>query len=191
MSYSKPCHRGFSLIELMVSLAVLAFILVAAVPSFSEFRQRSALRGATDQIISFWANARFEALKRNQPVKVGLVQSGNAFCMGAALASSTTDTVACDCFSANACDVSRYPVNQAEWRGVLAPAAMGNNGDTALVIDPKRGGVNATGFWELRAASGAPDYRLNARVDMFGRMVACEPAAATAKMPQYSKRHCN
>jgi Tfp pilus assembly protein FimT len=46
----------------MVTLAVLSILLVAAIPSFIEFRQRAAVRGAGDQLVSFWANAKLEAL---------------------------------------------------------------------------------------------------------------------------------
>ena len=82
MSEKKPCVQGFTLIELIVTIAVLSIILMAAVPSFNEFRQRSALRGATDQIIGFWANARFESLKRNSLVKVSMSTNSTQYCMG-------------------------------------------------------------------------------------------------------------
>lgn len=182
--------RGFSLIELMVAVAVLAIGLMVAIPSFNETRQRSALRGASDQVVSFWANARFEALKRNQPVKVGLVRDGDQFCLGAAIADDTGDTDACDCFEASSCDVATYPANQSEWRRVRAPEGVGNNGDDFIVIDPKRGAVNGDGFWELRAPADGPDYRLDVRVTVFGRAVTCEPAAAGSKIPQFTNRRC-
>jgi prepilin-type N-terminal cleavage/methylation domain-containing protein len=190
---------GFSLIELMVAVAVLAVVLAAAVPSFNEFRQRSALRGAADQVTSFWANARFEALKRNQAVKVGMVQSGSNFCLGAVAATSNTDTATCDCFESDStdadfCVVARYPSSQAEWSRITAPASTGKNGAAFAVIDPKRAALGASsqaGFWEVRTPSGGPDYRLRINIDQFGRAVTCEPAAAGAKMPQYLDKRCN
>ena len=64
MQWHKPMAKGFTLIELMVALAVLAILAVVAIPSFIDFRERAAVRGAGDQLVSFWANARLEALKR-------------------------------------------------------------------------------------------------------------------------------
>jgi prepilin-type N-terminal cleavage/methylation domain-containing protein len=181
--------RGFTLIELMVVVAVLAIGLMVAIPSFNETRQRSALRGAADQVVSFWANARFEALKRNQPIKVGLVKSGDSFCMGAAIADDVGDNEACDCFTANACDVATYPASQSEWRRVRAPEVGNNDGD-AIVINPKRGAVDDDGLWALRAPSGGPDYQLDVHISVFGRAVTCEPSSAGSKIPQFSNRRC-
>ena len=173
----------------MVAVAVLAIGLMVAIPSFNETRQRSALRGASDQVVSFWANARFEALKRNQPIKVGLVKDGDAFCLGADIADDTSDTDPCNCFETE-CDVATYPADQAEWRGIRAPDEIGNNDDDFIVIDPKRGAVNSAGFWELRAPAGGPDYRLDVRINVFGRAVTCEPSAAGSKIPQFTNRRC-
>ena len=43
--------RGFTLIELLVGIAVLAILLAVAVPSFTAFRQRTALSGAAEQLV--------------------------------------------------------------------------------------------------------------------------------------------
>lgn len=188
----RPRMRGFSLIELMVAVAVLAIGLMVAIPSFNETRQRSALRGASDQVVSFWANARFEALKRNQRIKVGLYRDGDSFCLGANTATGNTDTTACNCLT-GACNVASYPASQAEWRGIRAPADVGKNGSAFAVIDPKRGGLGAAGqagFWELRAPAGGPDYRLDVHINVFGRAVTCEPADAGSKIPQFTNRRC-
>ena len=203
MSEYKPSVRGFSLIELMVTIAVLSIILMAALPSFNEFRQRSALRGASDQIISFWANARFEALKRNSLVKVSMGTDNAKYCMGAAVTTDASDNSKCDCFETNPsesnfCDVGRYPVDQAEWKRVRylgTPSNLiGASKNGVVVIDPKRGGLTiptSAGYWELASPAGGTDYRLRVNVDLFGRAVACEPSAASAKMPQYTNRRCN
>jgi prepilin-type N-terminal cleavage/methylation domain-containing protein len=193
---SKHTTRGFTLIELVVTVSVLAILLVIAIPSFNEFRQRSALRGATDQVISFWSNARFEALKRNQPIKVGLIRTDDSnFWLCAALASSNTDTAAIAAADRVAqCTIGIYPGSIPEWKRIIAPTGVGKNGVEFAVIDPKRGALGVpgqAGFWELRSPAGGVEYHLQVHVDLFGRAVTCEPASSPSKMPQFTNRRCN
>src|SRR5688572_17100840 len=94
MTRSSHRQSGFTLIELMVTLAVLFILVSMAVPSFSGMRQRAAIRGAADQTLSFWNEARFEAVKRNKLVKFGVATGpGGAFCLGAATTNDETDAV--------------------------------------------------------------------------------------------------
>lgn len=191
---------GFTLIELMVTIAVLAVLAVLAVPSFLDFRQRSAVRGASDQIVTFWGNARFEALRRDAPVKVGFRSSSGNFCIGAAVASGAADNTSCDCFSAGSCDVASYPAVQADWKGVRVasnPTLGEDDGSSAIgvaVIDPKRGGLTQpadAGAILLRSpAGGSLDYRVNIVIDRNGRAFLCEPTTAPSKLPEFSNRQC-
>ncbi len=75
MNRSARHASGFTLIELVVTLAVMFSFFVMAVPFFNSLRQRSALRGAAEHTLSLWNNARSEAVKRNQMVKVGVFRA--------------------------------------------------------------------------------------------------------------------
>lgn len=188
--------RGFTLIELMITIALLSVLLVIAVPSFNEFRQRAALRGAADQVVTFWGDARFEALRRNQFVKVGFRTSGTNFCIGAATTTDPADDTSCNCFNAGACNVAAYPQNQTDWRGmtVAAVTTMGDDDGGVIVINPKRGNITETAD-EGRIFLGTPtssnaNYRLNIVFDRNGRAIVCEPALAPNKLPQFVNRRC-
>ena len=194
---------GVTLIELMITLTIAAILLVIAVPSFSSMIQRASLRGAADQTLSVWNLAHFEAVKRNQMVKVGIkTGTSGAFCIGAATTSDPSDTTACDCLSAapttNVCDVARYPSAQGEWNKVsLAGVTIG--GTTLLasaqpvVIDPKRTSLTEPadkGTISLVSPPGLNSYKLNLSIDQLGHGVLCESKTATSKLPEYSNRRC-
>jgi type II secretory pathway pseudopilin PulG len=194
---------GFTLVEVKISLAVSFIFLLMAAPSFSGLRQRSALRGAADQTLAFWNEARFEAVKRNRMVKVGIFTSANgAFCLGAATTDDEADGVPCDCSSANpaanACDVARWPVDQSEWKGVrLAGVSLGGSSAGNLhpvVIEPQRtmlAVANTRGTIGLANASGGSfAYRLNLNIDPLGHGLLCESASAASRLPDFNGRRC-
>ena len=66
----KPSSRGFTLIELMVVIAVTAILLAVAAPSFSRFMDSQRLRTVSTAFHSSLVKARSEAIKRNANVLV-------------------------------------------------------------------------------------------------------------------------
>ncbi len=70
-------HRasGLSLIELMVGLAILAFLLFLAMPNFSAWMRNAKIRTAANSVINGLNMARAEAVRRNVPVRFQLTDS--------------------------------------------------------------------------------------------------------------------
>lgn len=56
-------HRGFTLVELLAVIAVLAFTLMLASPSLTEFQRNSVLTNTTNTLVSNIYRARSEAMK--------------------------------------------------------------------------------------------------------------------------------
>ncbi|WP_158592356.1 GspH/FimT family pseudopilin [Noviherbaspirillum sedimenti] len=67
---------GFSLVELMVTLAIAAILLAVGVPSFRDFVLNQRVKTASSQIFYALTLARSEAIKRNAEVRVQKVNTG-------------------------------------------------------------------------------------------------------------------
>jgi type IV fimbrial biogenesis protein FimT len=78
----KKVTHGFTLIELMVAISIIAILAAVAVPSFNDVILGSRLTGVANSFVASAQLARSEAIKRNATV---------ALCM-AATASSTSCT---------------------------------------------------------------------------------------------------
>ena len=65
-----PCRaRGFTIVELMITVAVAAILLIIAVPSFNNIINSNRLTTATNTLVNALNTARMEAIKRNASVQ--------------------------------------------------------------------------------------------------------------------------
>jgi len=68
---------GFTLIELMVAIAILAILLLIALPNFAVWMQNTQIRTAGEAVLNGMQLARAEAIRRNVSVELGMdVSSG-------------------------------------------------------------------------------------------------------------------
>jgi len=65
-------YRGFSLIELMITITVVAILLAIATPSFRDWMNNSRIRSAAESIQNGLRSARNEAAQRGSPVRFEL-----------------------------------------------------------------------------------------------------------------------
>ena len=64
------CQRGLTLVELMVGLAIGAFLMLTAAPYFSEYTTNSRLREGGNLVFGEALMAQSEAIKRNATVRL-------------------------------------------------------------------------------------------------------------------------
>lgn len=100
--------KGFTLIELMVVIGVLAILAAVGMPSYRDLMDNYRVRQAGEDMISLIANARTGAVKLHRQVNVS-VKTGASWCAGANAAVEPTGgalggtAMACDCASPNTC----------------------------------------------------------------------------------------
>ena len=70
--------RGFTLLELMVALAIAALLMMMGVPSFTTFLRNSEIRSTAESISNGLRLARTEATRLNAPVSFTLVGGTDA-----------------------------------------------------------------------------------------------------------------
>ncbi|MDO9167105.1 MAG: GspH/FimT family pseudopilin [Rhodoferax sp.] len=70
-------RRGFTLVELMVTMALVAALMAVAVPSFTAFQRNSELSSFTNTLLSGINAARSEAMKRGMYAMVVPIDGAN------------------------------------------------------------------------------------------------------------------
>ena len=102
--------KGFTLVELMVVIAVLAILAAVAMPSYRELMDNYRVRKAGEDVVSLISNARSGAVKLHRQVNVSFT-TGGSWCAGANAAIEPTGGVlagtanACTCSDATTCKV--------------------------------------------------------------------------------------
>jgi type IV fimbrial biogenesis protein FimT len=91
--------KGFTLIELMVTIAVLAIIITLATPGLTGLIDSSSARSQTNQYRDMLTYARSEAINRGQPVRVKRLASG-AWVVGTGDPADCEAATALRCFPA-------------------------------------------------------------------------------------------
>lgn len=92
----KSKQQGVSLVELIVTLAILVILLSVAVPSFQSIRDANRVKAAAEAVYAHLQFARSESVKQNRNLFVG-VKTGTNWCIG------LSNATGCDCKTANSC----------------------------------------------------------------------------------------
>jgi prepilin-type N-terminal cleavage/methylation domain-containing protein len=189
---SKSPRQGFTLVELMVALSVLAILLAAAAPSFADFFERYRLRSAVDDTVNLFAAARQGAVEADRNVKIKFAAATTNWCAGAIEQASPAtlgdpvpiDPAPCACDSAPvACVVgSDNLVTSAAGRGVtISP------GGTVFTFDSKNGTLDPLASQQVDFQSSSGRYGLAVQVSALGQARACITAG---KRPIPGYRPC-
>lgn len=164
--------RGFTLLELLAVVTILAAITLLGVHAFSGQLQRSRLSAAAQQVVSALQQARSEALKQGQAVYVNFVSSADRrWCYG------ISDLPDCDCNRGNCAITVRGIRRDSSVDGdtfpgiVLQQVQFGTHSYTRF--SPQRG---TAAFGSITLADRGGE-RLKINLGLTGRIRVCTPDA--------------
>ncbi|MCV6610877.1 MAG: GspH/FimT family pseudopilin [Amphritea sp.] len=82
-------NAGFSLVELMIVVAILGILLLVVAPDFGRFLADGRVNAAKDKLISSISLARTEAIKRGEQVVICRANAAGTSCAGGGIAATS------------------------------------------------------------------------------------------------------
>ena len=173
-------HQGFTVVELMVVVAIAAVLATIAAPSFQSVFDRQRVRSAGSNLNTDIQYARSEAVRRNAAVTVSLSATTTPWCYGV-----VSGTAACDCTTAGSCDLKT--VSGADFANVSMTLAGGNG----FTIDPRQGQVSAIAGGGSGAVTTAITFssttttaaQVQSQLNALGRVLQCAPGGTLTGYP--------
>ena len=172
-------HRGFTLVELMMSTVLIAIGTTLAIPSYRDMVQKRQLTHSAEQLASFVSSVQSISTRTNKVVTVSYSRAHpDEWCIGAVI---NADDTACDCTQAASCtiDGQEFVLNESLSNG--SELVHGITGGS-YSFDPVRGLADGSLTMELHTDSR--DFKLNLVVNNTGRVVLCSYDAGHA-IPGY------
>jgi prepilin-type N-terminal cleavage/methylation domain-containing protein len=166
----RQSEAGFTLVELMVVVAIVAIIAAFAVPSFNDFAAKNRVKGAAEDIYGLILQAKSETPIRDTNLSVNVNTGANPWCVG------FSTTVNCDCTNTTDCTVPvgagatqvLQVVNGTNYDGVTIAETFAGTGTTFRL--PRN---SASQAGTISVVSG--NWQLNIVISTQGRIRVCNP----------------
>lgn len=200
--------RGYSLIELMIAVAILGILVGLGIPAFNVMLKNLQIRSAAESLVAGLQSARNEAVRRNSAVRFQLVDSlGNQCALLETgpnwVISRNIPTAKCD--QAEVADflepnvtaqpqiLQKKPLR--EGTAQMAATAAGAAANTVIFNSLGRvaaGGIDTIDVTNSAGgtctAAGGPLRCLRILVGAGGKVKVCDPAVAVSTPPD--SRYC-
>jgi len=199
----RSVQRGMSIIELMIGLAIVALVLMVAVPSFTIFLQNTQIRNAAESTLAGLNLARTEAVRRNQPVRFQFVSDLTAGC---ALVSNSLAWVVSLADPSGACEVAPSETvapqtiqKRSATEGARNAVVLATGGTTSTFngIGMLTGASitqidfsNSTGVCEHVDVVNGTMRCLRIQVSTGGQARMCDPKVVAPVLPDVDPRAC-
>jgi len=169
---------GFTLIEMLIVLAILAIIATLTAPALGLIVEKNAIRSVAERIKTDLQWTRTEAIKSRQDLTISFQQTGA--CYG-------IDTEPCDCTVQSSCKLKSVEpfLNHSTIR--FSNIVFFQPPYTKLKFDYRRGTTLNNGSLTIKNESN--NYALNIRVGKAGRIKICDDSTTPYAVNNYAP--CN
>lgn len=165
-------HAGFTLVEIMIGLAIMAILMTMGLPSFTAWLQKGQIRTAAEAIQNGLMLARAEAVRRNTKVGFSMNGPGSSWSVAVVNPAEAVQSYTSAEGSSNAVVTvaapNALPV-AVEFDGLGRSNLAAN---LLIQVTNPVGGACGTGLTDMRC--------LNVQVTPGGTVRMCDPQVATA-----------
>ncbi|MCH8058214.1 MAG: prepilin-type N-terminal cleavage/methylation domain-containing protein [Proteobacteria bacterium] len=166
-------HRGFTLVEVLMSTILVAMGTTLAIPSYRDMVDKRQLTNSAEQLASFVNSVQSISTRTNQVVTVSYERNGhNQWCIGAVI---NADDTACVCTQTSSSASDYCAIDGQEF---VLDESLSNGSELMHSIsggsysfDPIRGLSDASLTMELHTDNRK--FKLNLMVNNTGRVILC------------------
>lgn len=181
-AYLRLIASGFTLIESMVGVAIMAILVAIAAPSFQGMIERSRVKALTEVIYANLQYAKGAALKGTQSsgdnVVVTFKPAATPQCFG-----MTRGNTPCDCSLASSCQIDTVDKFVLVTDATFPGATIVGTADQTLTFNSLRGTVSGDTTITVQSTRTA-SRQLSLIVNAMGRVRVCVPSGGDP-MPGY------
>jgi prepilin-type N-terminal cleavage/methylation domain-containing protein len=195
MTNKRSPALGFTLIELMIVVALVAVVVSLAGPPFRDYIAMQRLRGIHAQLLTDLNYARSEAVSRGTFVQVRFQTGSGLSCYIIYSRLDVNTTSPCDCTAAadSRCsstsstnEIKTVVVNESEGVSFAVPTSQ----TTFLTVNPRTGGADLPAEAEMAISTEFAvetkltdnSRRLKSTMTSTGRVQFCSPSGTVAGM---------
>ena len=168
-------HRGFTMIELMIVVAVIAVAVALAAPSFRGLLAKKRIEGVASELATDLQYARSEAVSRNATVRVTF---GTGCYLLTAQPDGSSPASTCSQTSGPTLGAGAVNIKHVQLQSGATASLSPNASLTYIEFDPVRGIASfstGSGSGSVNINSSIGSWQLRANVTAVGSMSLCTP----------------
>ena len=173
MLFYSEKEAGFSIIEVIVGLVIIAILIAAVTPFFDTYFEQNRLKGAAETLYDNINYARTTSIKNNTTVSLTFI-AGASWCYGMA-----SGAIACTCSSApSVTNCNLGIISSTTYSGTSLATTIAGNTTT---FNPTRGTPSNVGT--VTFSTTTPTRSLQISLSAMGTASLCSPSGTVGGYP--------